>query len=536
MQFRIKGKGIYSYSMRRLIYTLCFVLFCWIDQRTKTCSGLDGWLESFRDLAGVGMAVLIMSHYKWSEICKWKIPYIIWSVLCVCGGVFALVWGIQNKYYFNDWLIIVLDVVLYGYIVIHTFISTVLEKKYPKLNKAYGMVWLLMMLLMVISRSSYVWPLCYLVMFGCFYLTDFTKEEQEDLFHGMLDGIIIAFFMMQGLCFVFRPYDEVRYLGFYSNPNLNALFYLVVLAAVFTKIVYATKHSCSKWIKVYYWLGAGTVLSFLLLTIGRTGWITAIVLIGVSLWFLSKLEGARHWWKCFLVLSLSVIITFPVCFGAVRYLPPIFHHPTWFWGEWSEEKVHSWDAWDSEKYIDIDEYLNVSLGRIVDSVADLLEHSPTMMKVQAAENVAVSDKKVPALTEEEGEDAFLVRGTIYKYYLRELNLLGHPYEEQGFQLEEDYWVGHAHNIYLQYGTDFGVPVMLLLGVLVVWGSVILKKRYKKEQSVTAAGYLLYLLIPAVFGLLEYSWGSGSVTILLMFVAWRYIICHDTQERTEISAE
>lgn len=40
---------------------------------------------------------------------------------------------------------------------------------------------------------------------------------------------------------MFRPYDNVRYQGMYNNPNLNALFYLEVLAAVFAKILYVTK-------------------------------------------------------------------------------------------------------------------------------------------------------------------------------------------------------------------------------------------------------------------------------------------------------
>lgn len=54
---------------------------------------------------------------------------------------------------------------------------------------------------------------------------------------------------------------------------------------------------------------------------------------------------------------------FPVTFGMTRYLPPVFHHPVWFWGEWSEEKVHSWDAWNSEKYVNVDEVITTALGR-----------------------------------------------------------------------------------------------------------------------------------------------------------------------------
>lgn len=250
-----------------------------------------------------------------------------------------------------------LDVILYGYILIHTFFSVFLEKKLPKLNIKFFAVWLLMMLLMIVSRSEYVWPFCYLVLFGCFYLTDYSQEEQKELFQGMLEGIILAFFVFQGLCFVFRPYDSVRYKGLLANPNWNALFYLEVLAAAFAKLLYVTKNKANKWVNMYYWVGAGVVLSFELLTIGRAGWMTAVVLMFAALRFLSKYQVSRQWWKNLLTLTLCVVLTFPLCFSAVRYLPPMFHHPVWFWGEWNEQRVHSWDPWDSEKFVEIDEYL-----------------------------------------------------------------------------------------------------------------------------------------------------------------------------------
>ena len=539
MRIKIKGNVIYTYSVRRLIYALCFLLFCVIDQRSKTCSGLDGWLETFRDLTGIVMAVIIVSHYRPEEFKKWKIPYLVWSVVCLIGAPIAFWWGMRNRPFLNDWVVVVLDVILYGYILIHTFISVFLEKKYPKLNRRFFAAWLIMATLMLISRSTYIWPFCYLVMFGCFYLTDYSEDEQEDLFQGMLDGIILGFFVLQGLCFVFRPYDIVRYKGFFANPNWNALFLLEVLAAVFAKILYATKNNAGKWVKVYYWVGAGVVLSYELMTIGRAGWLTAIVLIAAFLSFLKKVQISVRWWKKLAVLSLCVVLTFPLCFGAARYLPPVFHHPVWLWGEWSEEKVHSWDAWDSEKYIDLDEYMTAALGRIFDSFTNLLEHSPFSMKVDAAEDIEIADpsheepeeeenlppNKIPVLSEDQSQnDAFLVRSIIYSYYFRHLNFWGHPYEEQGFQLQKNYWIGHAHNIFLQYGTDFGVPFMLLFAAVIVWGAVLFWRQFKRDGSPALAAAWMYLLIPAVFGMFEYSWGVGSLSILMMFVAWRKAVC------------
>lgn len=516
MQLKIKGKVLYTYSGKRFLYMLCFFAFCVLDQRCKT----DNGRYLYRDLTGVVMAVVTMSHYRLRDFRKWKIPYLIWTILYFI----ALPIAYTHKsilILLEDWIVIAAGVFLYGFILIHTFISVVIEKEYPKLNLKFGALWLAMMLWMILART-YVWPFCYLVMFGCFYLTNYSQEEQNDLFQGMLDGIILGFFIIQGLCFVFRPYDEVRYSGLFINPNNNSLFYLEVLAAVFAKLLYVTRTHASKWVKVYYWVGAGTVLAFELLTIGRTGWLTAIFLIIGFLFFIGKYQGLKRWWKNLLVLSVCVCLTFPLCFSAVRYLPPLFHHPVWFAGEWHSERVYSWDPWNSEKYIDIDEYLGAALGRVLDSFGNLLEHSPFLMRADAAQESP--ENKIPVLSSSEDSDGYLVRSTIYRYYFQHLRLWGQPYSEQGFQLSEHFWVWHAHNIYLQYGTDFGAPAMIMFAALLLWGAVSLGKRFARHGAEADAVCWMFLVIPMIFGIFEYCWGSGSLSILLLFVAWRKVIC------------
>lgn len=527
----MKEKIMCHYSWKRAFYTLCFVMLCIIDQRSKTGSGLDGIIETFRDSMGIVLAGIIIFHYKMEEFKKWKVPYIIWGLLSTVGGVGAFLWGMGRRPFLNDWVVIILDVVLWGYIVIHTLIHVVVEKDCALLDKKLLTVWSVMMLLMIVSRSHCIWPLCYMVMFGCFYLTNFTKEEWNDLWQGGLDGIILGFVLFQAYCCVFRPYDLVRYVGIHNNSNLNALFYLEVLAATFTKIIYVTKKNAGKWVKVFYWLAAGGVLSFLFMTIGRTAWITAFVMGLLFLGLLNVILERKMLIRNGIILVLCSVLMFPLCFSATRYLPPVFHHPVWFWGEWSESKVHSWDSWDSEKYVDMDELLDAAVGRITKSITNLLENSPLLMKVNASE-AEVEDSRIEEAVldyKQASADDFLVRGTIYKYYFTHLNWRGHPYEEQGFQLTRYYWIGHAHNIFLQYGTDFGIPVMIVFAVLIIWGCAVCWKRGRKRASVPDIAALFFILIPAVFGLFEYSWGVGSLSITMLFIAWRQAMLTETEQ-------
>lgn len=528
MQIKIKGKVIYTCSVQRLVYTLCFFLFCVIDQRSKTVYGL----YVFRDLIGVVMAVIILTHYHLEDFRKWKVLHLIWTAIWMISVPIVFALGGYVTAYPNlrmEWWAITLGVVLFGYILINTFCSAVLGKKRPKMNLKYGAVWLMMMVLMIVSRSTYQWPFTYLVMFSCFYLTNYSQEEKKDLFQGMLDGIILGFFVFQGFCFVFRPYDVVRYRGVYDNSNSNALFYVIVLAAVLAKILYTVKNQSNKRISLYYWVGAGAVLSFELLTIGRMGWLTAIFLVIAFLSFLAKLPLHRKWWKNLLMLILCVCLTFPLCFSAVRYLPSLFPLPIRFPEENKnrESQVNSRDPWNSEKYIELDEYVEAAVGRIIRSFEDVLEHSPFVWKEDAEEANPVDSQ--PVLTLQEGENTIAVRSAIYKYYLNRLNFWGHPNEEYGFYLTPTFYVFHAHDIYLQYGTDFGIPVMILFMVLIFWGARLLSRQYKQQKSETAAGCWMFLLIPAVFGLFEYPGETGNLSIILMFVAWREVICGEEKQ-------
>ncbi len=555
-----------EFNKKQILYSICFFVFCLIDQRVKTGTGLDGWIETFRVLAGAVMAVLILSHYHLNDFVQNKIPYIVWSLVCVIGGAAFIGWGQAKVYFLNHRIALTLSVFLIGLAVICTFAAVVRQRKIPRLNKKFAGAWLLMMLFMIFSRSEYLWPLTYLVMFGCFYLTDYSCEEQESLVQGMLNGIILAFFLMQGWSFVFRPYDEVRYVGAYGNCNMNALFYLLVLGAALAKLIYTYCRGSNRWWKIFYFLGTGVVLGFLFMTISRTGWFVAVLMVLVGLVGLWRAGDGKNIFGSIvrngLAVVLCFVLMFPLVFGAVRYLPPMFHHPVWFYGEWSEDKVHSWDKWDSEKFVSFDKLMSTSAGRVavvletvfgtndtetgenveqgphleVEGVnmaesqtqgepGDEEEHEVTEVQQQLYDEAYAAGF---ALDASEPRNPVKTRMTIYRFYSHLLNLRGHTEAEQGFQILPWQRIGHAHNIYLQYGVDFGIPVLILFTLLVLWSLVSLVKRSWKSGGGRCVSELLVLMVPALFGLLEYSWGSGSATVILLFVIWRRMICNERE--------
>lgn len=504
----------------RIIYSLCFCMFCVIDQRVMTGDSLLGEKAFFRNLTGILMAVLILCQYRKEDLRKLKIPYRIWGIVGAVLGMATVAWGYFKQYNLAVLSVLVLSCFLFGYVILYCVFIVVKEKRYPALNKPLFFAWVVMMVLMVVSRSDYRWPLCYFVMFGCLLLTPFSEEAEQDLYHGLLNGVILSFFAFHAFCCVFRPYDMQRYVGIYSNPNNAALYYLQVLVAVMMKYLHAVQNHMRWFVKTFFWLGLGVVLSVLFMTVGRTSWLVAFVLCFLFLLVLNRLKQKKRFLLNGVLLVLSAVLMFPCTFSIIRYTPPLFHHPVWYDGEWNEAKVHSWDSWDSEKYMDIDEVLDSAVGRLLEIVEEILPSNPLAMTAMAqGVEWNEAERKTPVLTSEEGTDAFLVRKTIYKQYWKDLTLWGRKQSEQGFQLRVGYWIGHAHNIYLQYGVDFGVFVLGLFVGLSVAAVVVLSRGFLKKASLDSLGYLFLMLVPLMFGCLEFCWGPGVLATLMLFMGW-----------------
>lgn len=502
-----------------VIYTVIFGFICVISQRVHTAGIPEGWKESFRDMLGFAIAALIFLHYKKADFVRYRRYHIGWAVIgaVVCSVLFLI--RKDHAIHLNDWIVVVIEIYVWGFVLIQTIGTVFVEKIRPRFHKIPLAIWLTMMGWMICSRSDEMWPLPYLIVFLCFYVTNFNQKDREYMYQGILNGIIAAFFTFQAHAFLYRPYDEVRYLGWFSNSNNNSLFYCFVLAAVCVKLYLCKQKGANKWWHVYYWLGVGTVFSFEIMTIGRMGWITAFAVAFIWLVYMKK-----HFGKSILaygtLILLVTAIAFPLCFAAVRYIPPLRHHVVWFYGEYGEHKVHSWHKWDDERFVDIDEFAEAAVGRIGQSFKELSQNLPFVVEADAA---GLPDRDVPRLADEFGANGYKIRETIYKTFIETLNFRGYPSTEIGFQLTSSFWVYHAHDLYLQFGTQFGWPVMILFFILIII-SIVKSFRlfhHTKAPEMLCYGYLI--LIPALFGIFEYTWGAGHMAITLLFIAWRMVL-------------
>jgi hypothetical protein len=377
---------------KQFLYTCCFICFVIIDWSRGSQTG---WIWAFSvNLTGIFMCILTLSHFSFRKSTYW--PYGLWLLIWILGSIGGFyIWGDAFPYgYVYQYWIGALNILCFGIIAIRMWQEKLFAKVACDMGKnPYRLVliilWILMVLGMTFSPSKErVWPIWYLCMFGFFYMVPFSDEERKQLWKGMAVGIVSGFFILQIYAYGFRPYDVTRYRGAYSNSNAVALFYLVVLVMFLyllrdmevrfnqlREMSIKPKFSMRCWLFFYRLMAAGQVC-FIFYTIGRTAIALSLLIMLAygamtvnSVTVRKRLASLLGKW---LTMACFVLITFPLVFLTIRYLPTVLHHPIWYEGEYTVDKVHSFDPYNSDKYVSLPEYLEAAISRFdVGMIANL---------------------------------------------------------------------------------------------------------------------------------------------------------------------
>lgn len=502
---------------KRFLYTLCFITLFVIDWTRGSQTG-DIWAWTI-NMTGVIMAVILFSTYSPKEFLK---PvYIVYSAISAVGLAAAYYWWTLHPTAIlrNQLLTVVLNIWLLGIFVIKLFLETVVYKTRKLHFCKTEIIAAVMLLWMLFSVNEDIWPGWYLVMFGLFYHTEYKKEDMEALKEGMLDGIITSFFLLQGAAFVFRPYDVVRYRGIYANCNINALFYGIVWVAFILRLFDIRKKKEKKWKEILCFLFTGAMAAFMLMTGCRTAWLAAFV-TGFFYVILADFRGLKNKAGRFLgklALYVAVFcISIPITFAAARYIPPIFHHPIWYDGEYSVNKVHSFDSWDSEKYISWRKFSDGLAERIKPVIKIIFgEKQAGLMMVQASSSESEEKTRIVV-------GSVQVRVDFWKFYLQGGNLKGHLNGE-GHELPDfpDNYVWHAQNTFVQFWYYYGVPSAILFVIVVVMLMLVgIKKMLRGQEDALIC--LLYIVFWGMYGLAECVWYPGQMILLLVFFTPKFL--------------
>lgn len=502
---------------KRCLYVLCFMALNLIELLRASQTG-DVWYVAV-NCTGLVVMVMLGSVYPLKEFCDlWNGIY---TVLCVCAMIGAGIYGHYHEGAYCLWQIetAVMNVWWIGILVRYLFRKVIVEKTVRFRPGVTGWLWIAMSVLMIASVSQKVWPLWYLLMFGIFYLTDYKPEDQRALWDGMINGTLISFFCIQIYAYGFRPYDELRYKGAFANSNMAALYYLIIYLMCLYKLHILEQEKGKKGWKLFFFTGAGGMLSFQLYTMGRTAWVTSLVITVLYGLLVMRRIRKEKWSRVICrggALALAMMLTFLPVYYTIRWLPTVLHHPVWYDGEYSVEKVHSYDPADSDKYIEFDEFMESLLGRVAGTLKKLGARSPFAIQACAAEPEMPRVKLVQVPWTE--DRAILNRLTIYKAYWDDLTWYGNG-PEKGYYIigEGKYHSWHAQNLWLQIAYYFGIPagclmIVLSVAMLVHQGREMFLHR---EDPYAVIPFFVCVLF-AVFGLTEVVWYPGQLIFFLIF--------------------
>lgn len=380
-----------SITKKEILYLFCFLGFNLIEWLRGTQPG-NIWMVA-ENCTGFLVFFLILSAIPKEE---WKKPLaaVLAGAGLIASIVVAILWYRSGRSFLLwKYITAVWNVVWMAWV--GAIYLGQLRKKERKLKQPgpLGVLWLGFTVLMLFSGSDLVWGVWYFGMFGLFFLTEYTKEDREALVKGMVNGTLIATFLMQVFAWGLRPFDEVRYKGAYDNCNVQALYYLIVYGMLILKLHFGQKERLLftqrtlqaavngeksskkkfRWIQLLWFICAGAVISQIFLTQSRTAVLCVVLLTlvyGVDVWLSAVGAGSRQNMvgagravgSMAAICVCTIVLLFPV-YLADRWLPVILHHPIWFEGEWSEDKVHSFDPADSDKYVSFQEIIQTATGR-----------------------------------------------------------------------------------------------------------------------------------------------------------------------------
>lgn len=318
---------------------------------------------------------------------------------------------------------------------------------------------------------------------GVFFVWQ-NHSRKDLLWKSLKDAVKWCFLLMTVISFLFRPFFEGgRYAGIFTNPNTFGLYLYVIFAIYMSDFDWNVEIGKSFKKSLPNYLQLALVIFFLSVSQARTAMLAICAII--VLWILLRIymghKAKRH--KNYLkALALLVVITaacYPLLYAGVRNLPNIVGHPIMF-----EEDVLYLS--NGEKIEDI--------GEKVLAESDAIEHVqvPVPTEKKKLEDNSIWGRIVKSLDSNETLNKISSgRITIYKAYMKKLNIKGHKRVTLNINGKK---VSHAHNNWLQFAYTYGVIGMLFYTVITILSITRSIKFYltNRRRNATYA-----FLIPAV---------------------------------------
>jgi O-antigen ligase len=523
---------------KEYLYAMIFIWILVVDQRAFTAMNYER--VAFVQSAILPFLLIFVLQMKLKNEHKKKYIFCatIFSLIFIIGSVY-----LYNTYdYYFKYIVILLEVLISLFVLFYTVLN---RKQYLIAKKAYNWIsilWIVTLLLMGIAKYNGMWTWIVLAIFTPLTMLDLTKEEKDKIVVGLIYGLIASYFLLQDLALLIRPYDMMRYNGIYANPNLNALFYMVVFIACLANGVRLQNNDSKRWLQVVNVIIGCSTVAFAVLCGSKTGMLTVlgIAFLFCFVFLFRKKEKVGTVIRKIMIWVITVILLIPICYSAARYMPHMWSYTVYFYGEYSPSKIHSYEPYNSDKYPEaieivelmMDRYLGIEINVNSDkgNIDSDIPAREFYTYAEALEMVDGTETLEEILTGDITKNltSYTARMFIWNEYAKRLNWTGHAAVST-----------HAHNIFLEFLYYFGILAGGLFFVSYVITALYQLVVTYKSRLISDFFALAYIALFGVFGLLELDWYRGQVTLSLFFfsvclVVWNMVEKHDKLESKEIN--
>lgn len=423
--------------------------------------------------------------------------------------------------------------------VIKGIISNVRSKKPVFKTKftitGFGLIFVAFSAALIIFRNTRTWGIYLVLIFGALFIRLLFYKGRQDWYKIVSGGLMLNFAVSLIYSLLHRYFAGfvLGRFGFIFHTVTVTAEYFTAMGAAATvmlaiKVVsFPRKGTTLELIKVAWKeiVFFGWIMSYAIFTITRTGYLAIIVSV-LSIVILVVCLNKKQFGRLMCTMILSVIVCFPAAFTMQRIIPTIVAQPVHFEIEDTEAQIRGGADWDNTNFMCVERFVKLFGVKILDLDVEGYNYPNDIDNYDSNGNLLLDEYGYPIARAEETPfryvdgklpqavgDYLVANGitraelmlitdnlasyvdtdnrldvasggriTIFKSYLKELNLTGH--ETMGAELPTGEIAVHAHNVYIQVAYDNGIItgilfILLILGAL-VYGVILYKKNMNSD--------------------------------------------------------
>jgi len=490
-------KKLSSLCNRNVIQRFCFAVISFITLYYYDSASEYGHRLSM-DVITVALGIILLSLATKEElmhpICQWSTAIVM--VLFLDKGIYK---------HYEDYRVIVkftaekIALCIFVYVIAVAIVQLINREKRGEYT-IVGIIYILFSVCILVFANNRTWPVYTAIPLLLLIFRPVGRQTSLEIVTNYAKGIILAFWAMFATAILCRPYysfEFSRYPGWFSSVASAGLFWIVCYACALSLLLSKwtrEKLTLKKRIQTCYFelLTMGAVLTHLFLSMSRTSVLT-VTMASIFAFVLVELfyfrDSVMEMGKKVLVLSATLIILFPICYSMIRCLPAMVGMPYRVAGpEWFSDQIEVGEAWDSTKFMNIAQYGETLLEKIVGVEINLSEMAgatsgPAPKEIEAdstseadqgygtyEKDGQVFTKKDYTFVNDSEDEESNGRLDIMKAYLSNLNMAGH--EISSLEEKDGKFVAyHAHNTYVQIAFDYGIPTGILFVVMTCFAMI-----------------------------------------------------------------